>query len=815
MAKVWNLSAKVPSSALAIALAAVIGFGSSIAGPALAGASELPATSHGNAPPAPTATNTPTPPVVEAFGDNSAGELGDATLTPSLTAVSTSTAAAGSATVLSLAVGGRHALALLSSGTVLAWGDDSHGQLGDGKLSANHDAEVPVAVKHVSDAIAVAAGGEHSLALLGNGTVEAWGANDDGQLGDGTTRDSDVPVLVPGLTGVTAVSAGDQFSLALLGNGTVEAWGDDSFGELGNGSLKNSDVPVTVEDLSGVTAISAGGQQALALLSNGTAMSWGDNESDQLGDGQDVSTQSNSTVPVAVSGLTGAVAVAAGYQHSLALLRNGEVMAWGDNGFFQLAQPQGFPGGYADSDVPLEVPGITDATSIAAGGLFCLALLSNGTVVGWGDDAFGQLGNSSTDTQQAVVDVTGVTGATVIAAGGASSLVLASGPAAAPSATPLTKLEVSGPPSSPWRVVPSQHPSGRQPVDQDLSAVSASSATDAWAVGAGALGSGEPLAEHWNGTVWTIVSMAGAPADSVLSGVDDLSPTDAWAVGSSGGIDGGAGSNAGTLIEHWDGTSWSVVPSPDPETGPGTFDELAAVSGTSPDDLWAVGTFSDGETFAALLLLNWNGTTWTFFAPPTEASIQFGEAVTVVSATDAWVVGDAFPGTVSAHFNGTSWTQVSTPVLSIGSSPENILSGITNAGAHDVWASGYENDDSINFATPYLLHWTGKAWALVKVPNAGSEGSRFLGVTALSATDVWTAGATYQTDGGELALTEQFNGTSWSIVPSLDPGQLATLPSNTFSAIAAEGSDMLFTVGTQEVPSRCCLLTLAEDTDAG
>lgn len=804
MGSMWNPFARLPRPAVAIAMAAAIGL--------VGGAGTPVAIVHGSSQTSPArleGTATATAPEIEAWGDNSAGELGDATLTPSLTAVPASTAAAGGATVAAVAAGGRHDLALLSNGTVLAWGDDTHGQLGDGTIGTNHDAEVPIQVKRLVNVIAIAAGGEHSLALLGNGTVEAWGANDDGQLGDGTMKDSDVPVVIPGLRGVTAISAGDQFSLAVLSTGRVEAWGYDGNGELGDGSETNSDVPVAVSGLTGVTAVAAGGQHALALLDNGTAMSWGDNDTDQLGDGQDVSTQSLSTVPVAVSGLSEAIAVAAGSQHSLALLTGGQVMVWGDNGFFQLAQPQGFPGGLSDSDVPLAVTGVDDATAIAAGGLFSLALLSDGTVAGWGDDAFGQLGNSSTATEQSVVDVKGVTGVAAIAAGGASGLALSSAPTGDRSATP----GASGPPSSPWRVVPSQHPSGFKPVDQNLSAVSAASASDAWTVGSPTSSSGKPLAEHWNGTGWTIVHVAAGPqANSSLNGVDDLSPTNAWAVGET---DSGTSAGERTLIEHWNGTSWDIIPSPDPETGPGAFDELEGVSGTNADDLWAVGSFSDGENFVALLLVHWNGTSWTFFAPPTEESIQFGEAVTVVSADDAWAVGDAFPGTVSAHFNGTDWTQVSTPVLNLGTSPQNVLSGITNVGADDVWASGYENNDGENLATPYLLHWTGTAWALKEVPTAGSEGSRLFGVTALSATDVWVAGATYQTDGGELALTEQFNGTSWSIVPSLDPGQLASLPSNTFQAIAALAPSTLFTVGSEEIPSRCCVLTLAERTKAG
>src|SRR4029077_10868440 len=144
------------------------------------------------------------------------------------------------------------------------------------------------------------AGGRPSLALLADGTVVAWGANGLGQLGNGGTTESNVPVAVQGLSGVKAISAGASHSLALLANGTVMAWGDNESGQLGVGSaVEDSEVPVAVKGLSGVKAISAGANYSLALLTNGKAMAWGENESGQLGDG---STNSRNA-PVAVKNL--------------------------------------------------------------------------------------------------------------------------------------------------------------------------------------------------------------------------------------------------------------------------------------------------------------------------------------------------------------------------------------------------------------------------------------------------------------------------------------------------------------------------------
>ena len=212
--------------------------------------------------------------------------------------------------VVAIAAGGNNVLALLSNGTVVAWGE-------------RHD--VPVAVSGLSEVSAIAAGEFYGLALLKNGTVVAWGDDESGQLGNGThAEDISVPVAVcavgekapcsQDLSEVTAVAAGEKHALALLGNGTVVAWGFNGSGQLGNGTTTESDVPVEVSGLTGATAISGGDFYSLALLNNGTVMAWGDNTESQLGNG----TKTSSDVPVAVSGLSSATAIAAGYKHGLA-----------------------------------------------------------------------------------------------------------------------------------------------------------------------------------------------------------------------------------------------------------------------------------------------------------------------------------------------------------------------------------------------------------------------------------------------------------------------------------------------------------------
>jgi alpha-tubulin suppressor-like RCC1 family protein len=312
------------------------------------------------------------------------------------------------------------ASASAASNGAVAWGQNLFRQLGDGGIQASSD--VPVAVKELSGVTAVSAGGRHSLALLSNGTVMAWGDDEFGQLGNGMVETlSDVPVAVSGLTGVTAISAGGNHSLALLSNGTVMAWGENESGQLGNGSTNESDVPVAVKGLTGVIAVSAGGSHSLALLKTGAVMAWGENEFGQLGNGN--VKQANS--PVAVKGLTGVIAVSAGGSHSLALLKTGAVMAWGSNESGQLGLDTGEEEEVQFSDVPLAVHGLSGVSAISAGASFSMALLKTGTVMAWGEDAYGELGNGSTASRvEAPVAVSGLSGATAIAAGGCHGLAL-------------------------------------------------------------------------------------------------------------------------------------------------------------------------------------------------------------------------------------------------------------------------------------------------------------------------------------------------------------------------------------------------------
>ncbi len=237
---------------------------------------------------------------------------------------------------------------------------------------------------------AITAGLDQTCALVAGGTVKCWGANDYGQLGDGTNTASNTAVEVTGVAGATAITADLDHTCALVAGGTVKCWGYNNYGQLGNATTTNSNIAVEVAGVAGATAITAGHYHTCALVTGGTVKCWGRDDSGQSGNG--TFTSSNTTA-VDVTGVAGATAIAAGGDHSCALVAGGTVKCWGQNGFGELGN-----GTNATSNTAVDVTGVAGATAITAGGTHSCALVA-GTVKCWGRDATGSWATRPTPTR--------------------------------------------------------------------------------------------------------------------------------------------------------------------------------------------------------------------------------------------------------------------------------------------------------------------------------------------------------------------------------------------------------------------------------
>jgi alpha-tubulin suppressor-like RCC1 family protein len=307
--------------------------------------------------------------------------------------------------------GAIHSLLLLPDRTVRAWGYNGEGQIGNGTTENKLG---PVPVPGLSDVTAVSAG-YHNLAIKSGGSLWVWGAGWSGQLGLGTTDSALTPVQVPGLTGVVAVSAGESHSLVLDSTGHVWGFGANYSGQLGLGTTDDGLTPVQIPGLTGIVAISAGGSHSLALDSGGHVWAFGANYSGQLGLG----TTEDSLTPVQVPDLTGVVAISAGGSHSLALDSSGNVWAFGSNFAGQLGL-----GTTEDALTPVQIPGLAGVAAVSAGSAHSLALASAGHVWAFGSNWAGQLGLGTAEDGPAPVQVPGLTGVVMVSAGESHSLAL-------------------------------------------------------------------------------------------------------------------------------------------------------------------------------------------------------------------------------------------------------------------------------------------------------------------------------------------------------------------------------------------------------
>ncbi len=357
-----------------------------------------------------------------------------------------------------------------------------------------------------------------------------------------------------------------------------------------------------------------------------------------------------------------------------------------------------------------------------------------------------------------------------------------------------------------WRVVNSPNPSS---YSNRLPGLAALSASDVWSVGY-IVNPGEinarVLTIHWDGAQWNPVPAPNPDADNLLHGAAALSPNDVWAVG----YRDNSITPEQTLTEHWDGTQWSTTPSAN--TSITHTNRLLSVAAVSTDDVWAVGYSSVGTNtigYANTLIEHWDGSQWSIVPSP-NVGTRNNELwdVTAVSANDVWAVGYyQLPSgnqlTLILHWDGDQWSVIPSP-----NTPDhfqNYLKGIAASSANDVWAVGISNPGSLELA----LHWDGAQWSIIPTPRVGTDGGDLWGVTALSANDAWAVGVLNHTEGGctvaGCTLALHWNGKNWTWVPSPSPGRFYNL----LRRVAAISTDEVWAVGDLQ-NCMSCEYTLTE-----
>ncbi|GID91210.1 hypothetical protein ACFQFC_11540 [Amorphoplanes digitatis] len=334
----------------------------------------------------------------------------------------------------------------------------------------------------------------------------------------------------------------------------------------------------------------------------------------------------------------------------------------------------------------------------------------------------------------------------------------------------------------------------RGAIANELYGSAALSATSAWAVGSSYdanLAAPRTLVERWNGTSWSTVTSPNATAYyNELRDVDATSATNAWAVGYANGASGVNGMPRNTLAMRWNGSRWSIVATPQPGTN---FRQLYGVKAFGPSDAWSVGWYYDASLHGEALLLHWNGTAWTqATAPGPGTSGNSLEGIAGAAPNDVWAVGyytnsgesGVLAHPLAVHYDGNGWTETELPQSGTGT----FLHSVTAVSANDVWAVGSKN----GYREPVAYHWNGSAWSEAAIPAATGSGNNILyGVAGTAANQVWAVG--YTSSGSDRQpLVLRWNGTAFTAesVPRQEFGGM-------LAGVAATGGPTVFAAGTR------------------
>jgi hypothetical protein len=296
-----------------------------------------------------------------------------------------------------------------------------------------------------------------------------------------------------------------------------------------------------------------------------------------------------------------------------------------------------------------------------------------------------------------------------------------------------------------------------------------------------------------------VVRPSPTAGQAVLAAVAARASDDVWAVG-----DYVAGGVSKTLIEHWDGARWRIVPSPNPAAGAHTANILSAVVALSAKNVWAFGLYEKATTSQRTLIEHWNGTRWSVVPSPnsgTGDNALYGAAAR--SSADIWAVGSraslGHSRTLTEHWNGRRWRIVPSPNVGAG---DNFLAGAAAAARGPVWAVG---GDSVSGGRTLALRWTGRSWVRGTTANPGNSVRVLTSVTVPAARYALAVG-NYVTGTQTRALAERWTGSGWSVVPAASPAAYA----NFLSDVAARGTQNAWAVGARRASPGSAIRTLTE-----
>lgn len=296
-----------------------------------------------------------------------------------------------------IAAGGRHSLSICADSTVQAWGYNGFGQLGNGSIIEQTSGTKVVGLSSI---VKVGAGLFHSLFLKSDGTVWACGRNVSGALGDGSNSDKHIPVKVLGLSGIKQIAGGGEHSLFLQKDGYVYAVGKNSSRQLGDGTNLDKSFPTIIPSLSNIVQVAAGADFSLFLSRDGSVWACGDNGFGQYGNGNNIS----SYLPIKIEGLSNIVQISAGEWHSLFLGIDGTVYSAGRNNYGQLGI-----GSLVDNNLAWPINGLSDIVQIEAGGIHSVFVRKDGTAyacgLNSGGNNDGQLGDGTSNDRSSPIQV--------------------------------------------------------------------------------------------------------------------------------------------------------------------------------------------------------------------------------------------------------------------------------------------------------------------------------------------------------------------------------------------------------------------------